>query len=80
MPENLDQSSAELSDLPEDHDPNEDNLETADANDQADVPAALAKEDTEDGKGGAVVPRADFVSFSEQDVENDVTDDERESL
>lgn len=45
-------------------------LQGADSNDQADVPAALERE-TFDGKGGAVVPKADFVEFSEPDVEND---------
>lgn len=80
MPENAnDQGQPELADLPEDYSP-EENLETAESNDEEDVAAALKKDDTEDGKGGAVVPRADFVSFSEDDVENDATDDERDSV
>jgi hypothetical protein len=76
MPE---QQFEELADLPEDHVVDEENLETAESNDD-DVTEALKKDDTEDGKGGAVVPRADFVSFSEGDVENDTTDDELDSV
>jgi hypothetical protein len=56
-----------------------DNAETADANDQADVPAALQR-DTDDGKGGAVVPASDFEGFAGEDVENEVDDDERDSV
>jgi hypothetical protein len=37
-------------------------VETAEANDEEDVPAALERA-TEDGKGGAVVPKADFESY-----------------
>ena len=40
--------------------------------DENDVPAALEQE-TDDGKGGAVVPAADFVSYSEADAETEET-------
>jgi hypothetical protein len=54
-------------------DPPEDleTAESAESNDEEDVKAALEKNDTEDGKGGAVVPSADFDSFAADDVEND---------
>ena len=35
--------------------------------DEEDVPAALERE-TDDGKGGAVVPKADFDSYTEGDA------------
>lgn len=37
-------------------------VETAEAFDETDVTAALERE-TEDGKGGAVVPKSDFESY-----------------
>lgn len=55
------------------------NAETADSVDE-DVDVAKQKEETEDGKGGAVVPSADFQSFAGEDVENDPDEDEKKSL
>ena len=55
------------------------NLETADSADE-DVDIAKQKEETEDGKGGAVVPATDFQSFAGEDVENDADADETKSL
>jgi hypothetical protein len=46
----------------EPYDPNK-AYEVAEAHDDEDVPAAL-KRKTDDGKGGAVVPKASFVSFA----------------
>lgn len=43
--------------------------ETAESHDESDVDAALELE-TDDGKGGAVVPRTDFVSY---EADEDVT-------
>jgi hypothetical protein len=40
----------------------EEQYETAEAEDETDVPAALDSQ-TDDGKGGAVVPRTDFVGY-----------------
>lgn len=37
--------------------------ELVEANDKEDVPVALNRE-TQDGKGGAVVPKANFVSYA----------------
>jgi hypothetical protein len=37
--------------------------EVVEPNDKEDVPAALKRE-TQDGKGGAVVPKANFVSYA----------------
>lgn len=37
-------------------------VDSAEAYDETDVPAALERS-TDDGKGGAVVPKADFVSY-----------------
>ena len=39
------------------------NYEVAEPHDEEDVPAALERE-TQDGKGGAVVPKANFVSYA----------------
>lgn len=42
--------------------------------DETDIDKALAKDDTSDGSGfedEAELPESDFVSFSEDDVEND---------
>lgn len=55
------------------HDPAEDykveGLNPADVHkDDEDVPAALERE-TDDGKGGAVVPKADFDSYTEADAD-----------
>lgn len=44
----------------------EEQYETAEAEDDTDVPAALERQ-TDDGKGGAVVPRTDFVSYEAGD-------------
>lgn len=49
----------------EPYDPNK-TYEIAEAHDEEDVPAALERE-THDGQGGAVVPRANFVSFAADD-------------
>jgi hypothetical protein len=55
------------------HDPAEDykveglNLDDVHKDDE-DVPAALERE-TDDGKGGAVVPKADFDSYTEADAD-----------
>jgi hypothetical protein len=38
--------------------------------DDTDVPAAL-ENDTDDGKGGAVVPKADFVSYADPNAEKE---------
>jgi hypothetical protein len=54
--------------LPEDVETDLENSETAESHDE-DVDSALERE-TDDGKGGAVVPRADFDSFAEDEVEN----------
>ena len=43
--------------------------------DDTDVESALERE-TQDGKGGAVVPKSDFDSFATDDVENDPEPDE----
>ena len=43
--------------------------EISESHDEEDVPAAL-KRDTQDGKGGAVVPKANFVSYA-ADAEGD---------
>lgn len=63
--------------LPEDVEQDLENAETVDANDE-DVQSALERQ-TDDGKGGAVVPKADFDSFATDGVENDVEDDENET-
>jgi len=55
------------------HDPAEDykveglNLDDVHKDDE-DVPAALERE-TDDGKGGAVVPKADFDAYTEADAD-----------
>lgn len=43
----------------------------------SDVDAALERE-TSDGKGGAVVPKSDFVSFATDNVETEGPDDATE--
>jgi hypothetical protein len=48
---------------------NVDDSETAESNDE-DVEFALSRE-TDDGKGGAVVPKENFRSFATDGVEND---------
>ena len=65
MPEDVDKIEP-VSDL-EPYDPNK-TYEVAEPHDKEDVPAALKRE-TQDGKGGAVVPKANFVSFA-ADVED----------
>lgn len=69
--------AGEVHDPAEDYEVNFEASETAESNDE-DVKTALERE-TQDGKGGAVVPSADFDSFATEDVENDVTDDENET-
>lgn len=54
--------------LPENVEADLESAETAESDD-SDVETALER-DTADGKGGAVVPKEDFDSFSESDVEN----------
>lgn len=49
----------------EPYDPNK-TYEIAESHDDTDVQACLDAE-TDDGRGGAVVPRANFVSFAEDD-------------
>lgn len=51
--------------------------ETAESDD-SDVDEAL-KQETDDGKGGAVVPREDFDSFATDGVENDDSDKDNET-
>lgn len=53
-------------------------LATCEANaephhDESDVNAALAN-DTDDGKGGAAVPRSDFDSYASPDADAEVAD------
>lgn len=67
----------QLEDLPDDYDPSQELEDQAAADDENDVPAALEKE-TADGKGGAVVPKSDFDSFAESDVEIDDEDKDHE--
>lgn len=40
--------------------------------DEEDVPAAL-ENDTDDGKGGAVVPKEDFVSYTDPEADREET-------
>lgn len=59
--------------VPEVHDPADDyKVEELDPtevhHDEEDVAAALERE-TDDGKGGAVVPKADFDSYTEADAD-----------
>jgi hypothetical protein len=53
------------------HDPAEDykaEVPETPHHDETDVPAALERE-TEDGRGGAVVPAEDFVSYTDPDAD-----------
>jgi hypothetical protein len=43
------------------------------AYDETDVPAALER-DTDDGKGGAVVPKADFESYTDPEADEKESD------
>jgi hypothetical protein len=68
-PETVDESNEQV------HDPAEDykveGLDTDNVHhDEEDVPAALERE-TDDGKGGAVVPKADFDSYTEPDADKE---------
>lgn len=60
------------------HDPAEDYKVEVPENphhDDTDVPAALERE-TDDGKGGAVVPAEDFVAYTDPDADKSVDQEE----